>query len=107
VRTVAGVHSAGLVLRGAARDEHRVVGMGLDVLLQVLGPLERLAAKVALMRLERHVDADVGRDVVALDRRGTALVPLARQVEIVSALAADVLLADVLLVAKVSKRSFI
>jgi hypothetical protein len=71
--------------------------MGLDVLLEVLRALERLAAEVALVRLERHVDADVRRDVVALDRGGAALVPLARQAEVVGALAADVLFADVFL----------
>jgi hypothetical protein len=105
VRAVAGVHAARLVLRGATGDEHRVVGMGLDVLLEILGPLERLAAEVALMRLQRHVDADVRGDVVALDRGGAALVPLADQVEVVGALATDMLLTDVVLV-EVSDRSF-
>jgi len=71
--------------------------MGLDVLLEILGPLERLAAVVSLVRLEGHMDADVRRDVVALDRGGAALVPLAGEVQVVGALAANVFLADVLL----------
>jgi len=71
--------------------------MGLDVLLEILGPLERLAAEVALVRLEGHMDADVRGDVVALDRGSAALVPLAGEVQVVGALAANMLLADVLL----------
>lgn len=71
--------------------------MGLHVLLEILGPLERLAAEVALVRLEGHMDADVRGDVVALDRGGAALVPLAGEVQVVGALAANMLLADVLL----------
>ena len=90
------MHAAILVGCGTANKD-RVVGMGLDVLLEVLGALERLAAEVALVGLERDVDADVRRDVVALDRGGAARVPLARQVEVVGALAADMLLANVLL----------
>jgi hypothetical protein len=40
-------------------DKHRVVGMSLDVLLQILGSLERLAAELTLVRLQRNVDTDV------------------------------------------------
>lgn len=97
MRTVAGVHAAGLLLGGASSDKNRVVGVGLDVLLEILGPLERLAAEVALVRLEGHMDADVRGDVIALDRGGAALVPLAGEVQVVGALAANMLLADVLL----------
>lgn len=71
--------------------------MRLDMLLKILGTLERLSAKVALVRLERDMDADVRRDVVALDGRGAAGIPLAGQVQVVGALATNVLLADVLL----------
>jgi len=92
----AGVHRTVLVLGGSAH-ENRVVGVRLDMLLQVLGPLERLAAEVALVGLQRHVDADVRGDVVSLDRGGAARVPLARQVQVVGALAANMLLAKVVL----------
>ena len=78
-------------------QENGLVGVGLDVLLQVLGPLEGLAAEVALVRLERDVDADVGGDVVALDGGGAAGTPQALQVEVVGALATDMSLADVFL----------
>ena len=71
--------------------------MGLDMLLEILGTLERLAAKVTLVRLERHMDADMGRNVVALHSSSAARVPLARQVQVVGALAANVLFADVFL----------
>lgn len=84
-----------LVLRRPHQDA--VVGMGLDVLLQILGTLERLAAEVALVGLERNVDADVRSNVITLDSGCPARVPLARQVEVVGALPADVLLAQVVL----------
>jgi hypothetical protein len=71
--------------------------MGLNMLLEILGALERLAAEVALVRLEGHMDADVRGNVVALDGGGAALVPLAGEVQVVGALAANVLLADVFL----------
>jgi hypothetical protein len=47
--------------------------------------------------LQRNVDSDVGCDMITLDGRCTALVPTAREVEVVRALSSDVLLADVLL----------
>jgi hypothetical protein len=97
MRAIAGVHATLLVLRGATGHEDRVVGMGLDMLLEILGTLERLAAKVTLVWLERHVDADMRRNVVALHSSGAARIPLARQVQVVGALAANVLLADVFL----------
>jgi hypothetical protein len=78
--------------------------MGLNMLLEILGALERLAAEVALVRLEGHMDADVGGNVVALDGGGAALVPLAGEVQVVGALAANVLLADVFL-AEMSTRA--
>ena len=67
------------------------------MLLQVLGTLEALATEVALVRLERNMDTDVRRDVVALDGGCAAIVPAAGQVEIVSALATDMALTDVVI----------
>jgi hypothetical protein len=77
-------------------DKHRVVGMSLDVLLQILGSLERLAAELTLVRLQRNVDTDVWGDVVSLDRGSSARVPLTSQVEVVCALATNMALTDVL-----------
>ena len=74
-----------------------VVGMSLHILLEILRPLESLATEVAFVRLERNVDADVRGDVVTLHGGGAAGSPLAGEVEIVSALAADVALADMVL----------
>jgi len=91
-----GIYGAILVMRSSA-DENGVVGMSLDVLLQVLRAFERLAAEVALMRLQRNVNADVGRDVVTLDGRGAARVPLAREVQVVGALPANMLLTKMVL----------
>jgi hypothetical protein len=83
-----------VLLRGSEKD--RVVGVSLDVLLQVLRTLEGLPTEVAFVRLQWNVDSDVGGDVVTLDSCGSALIPSAGQVEVVRTLAADMLLADVL-----------
>lgn len=69
----------------------------LDVLLQVLRPLESLATKVTLVRLQRDVNANVRSDVVTLDGGGSALIPTAGQVQVVGALTADMLVTDVVL----------
>lgn len=67
------------------------------MLLQILGTLEALATEVALVRLERNMDTNVRRDVVALDGGCAAIVPAAGQVQIVSALATDMALANVVI----------
>lgn len=67
------------------------------MLLEILRPLERLAAEVTLVRLQWHMDSDVRGDVVPLDSGGSARVPVAREVEVVGALATHVTLADVIL----------
>ena len=59
--------------------------MGLNVLLKILGALKRLAAKVAFVRFERDMGVDVRYNVVALDFGGAAVVPLAREVQVVVA----------------------
>jgi len=97
MRSVAGPKAAGLVLgRASVSVEDRVVGVRLDVLLEILGSLERLAAKVALVRLQGHMDTDVRCDVITLDGSGSARIPLARQVEVVGALPANMAFTDVI-----------
>jgi hypothetical protein len=54
-------------VRVGRAEEHRVIGVGLNVLLEILRSLESLATEVALMRLKGNVDADMGCDVIALD----------------------------------------
>lgn len=71
--------------------------MGLDMFLQVLGTLERLAAKVTLVRFQRDMDPDVGGDMVALDDGSAATAPFAGQVEVIGALAADMALTHMFL----------
>ena len=71
--------------------------MGLDVFLQILRALERLPAKVTLVRLQGYMYSDVGGDVIALHRRRAAASPLARQIEVVGTFAANVTLADMFL----------
>jgi len=53
-------------------EEDRVVGVGLYMLLQVLGTLEGLSTEITFVRLQWDVDSDVGGDMIALDRGGTA-----------------------------------
>lgn len=77
-------------------NKYRVIGMGLDMLLQVLRTLERLAAELTLVRLERNMDTDVRGDVISLDRGSSARVPLASQVEVVCALATNMALTNML-----------
>lgn len=78
-------------------EQHGVISVSLDMLLQILRTLEGLAAEVALVWLQWDVDTDVGSDMITLDSGGSALVPSTGQVEVVCALAANMLLADVFL----------
>lgn len=75
----------------------RIICVGLDMLLQVLGTLERLATEIASMRLQRNVDADVRGDVVAFDDGNLAVGPTTGQVEVIGTLATDMPLANVIL----------
>lgn len=54
--------------------------MSLDVLLEILRTLEGLATEIALVRLQRDVDANVRGDVIALYSCRTAVAPLTGQV---------------------------
>ena len=69
----------------------------LDMLLEVLRPLEGLSTELALVWLQRHVDADVRGDVVPLNRGCPALAPLAGEVQVVGALAANMALTEMIL----------
>ena len=86
--------------RRLRRANLRVVGMSLDVLLQILRPLEGLATEFTLVGLQGYVDANVRGDVVAPDCGGVASAPLASQVQVIGALAANMTLADVFLYAR-------
>ena len=67
------------------------------MLLEILRTFERLAAEVAFVRLERNVNTDVRSDVITLDCGSAAVAPLARQVQVVGALAPNVTFANVIL----------
>lgn len=67
------------------------------MLLEILWALESLATEVALVRLQRNVNTDVRSDVVTLDGGGAAVAPLARQIQVVGALAPNVTFANVIL----------
>ncbi len=71
--------------------------MCLHVLLEILRPLEGLAAKVAFVRLQWDVYPDVRGDMIAFDSSSATCTPLAGEIEVVGALAADMALADVVL----------
>jgi hypothetical protein len=76
--------------------------VGLDMLLEILGALERFAAEVTFVWLQRNVHSNVRGDVITFDGGGTAVTPLAGQIQVVGALAADMALADVILMDMVS-----
>lgn len=72
--------------------------MRLDVLLQILRAFESLATEVALVRLQWDVNTNVRRDVVTLHSSGTAVTPLASQVQVVGALATNMAFTNVVLI---------
>lgn len=77
--------------------ENGIIGMSFHVLLQVLRTLESLATELATMRFQGNMDSNVRSDMIALDNLNAAVRPRALQVEIVSAFAANMFVAYVLL----------
>lgn len=82
-----------VILTGTRQD--RVICMSLDVLLQVLRPLEAFAAHVTFVRLQRHMDPDMRGDVISLDSSGAAGIPLASEAEVVGTLATNMTVTNV------------
>lgn len=67
------------------------------MLLEILRPLECLAAEITFVWLERHMYANVRSDVITLHSRRATGTPLTSEVQVVGALAADVALTYVVL----------
>lgn len=82
-----------VLFRGA--KENGVVGVCLDVLLQILRTLESLSTEVTFVRLEWDVDSDVRSDMVTLYGSSAALIPTTGEVKVICAFATDMLLANV------------
>lgn len=78
-------------------EDNRIIGVSLDVLLQVLRALECFATEVAFVRFQGYVDPDMRGDMIALDGGGTTVAPLTSQVQIVRTLATDMALANMVL----------
>jgi hypothetical protein len=78
-------------------QRHRILGVRLDMFLQVLWTLEGFSAEVTCMGLQRDVDANVGGNVITLDGSGATAAPLAGEVEVVRGFASDMSLTDMLL----------
>jgi hypothetical protein len=70
----------------------------LDMLLEVLRTLERLATEITLVWLEGHMNSDMRGDVVAFDGCDPTLRPLTLQVQIIGAFSANMFLADMFLI---------
>jgi hypothetical protein len=83
-------------------EEDRVVSMCLYMLLEILRALEGLATELASMWLQRDVDTDVGGDMVALHNSDATISPSTGQIQIVSTLATNMALADMVLLCVVS-----
>lgn len=79
-------------------EQNRVIGVSLNVLLQILRTLESLPAEIALVRLQRNMNTNVRCDVVTLYSRSAAITPLTSQVQVVSALATNMAFANVILI---------
>lgn len=77
--------------------ENSIIGMSFHMLLQILRTLESLATELATMRFQGNMDSNVRSDMIALDNLNAAVRPRALQVEIVSAFAANVFVAYVIL----------
>lgn len=77
--------------------QDRIICVSLYMLLEVLRTFERLPTKVAFMGLQRDVDTDVRGYVVSLDDCSPTATPVARQVEVVGALAPNMAFADMFL----------
>lgn len=71
--------------------------MGLDMFLEILRAFKSLAAEVTSMRLQRHMDANVRGDMVALNDGNVAVGPSTLQIQVVGAFATDVNFANMVL----------
>jgi hypothetical protein len=71
--------------------------MGFDVLFEILRSLERLLAVITFVRLQWNVNPNVTGDVITLDRGGSTIAPSTGEIEVVCGLAANVILADMVL----------
>ena len=87
--------------------KNRVVGVSLDMLLQVLRTFEGLATEFASMRLQGNMDANVGGDVVSLDNGDATVTPRAGQIQIVGTLTADMIFAHMVLGSRSVRRNTI
>jgi hypothetical protein len=74
-----------------------IIGVRLHVLLQILWSLECFTAEIALVRLERDVHSNMRSDVITLDSSSPAVAPLACEIQIIGAFAADMALANMVL----------
>lgn len=78
-------------------EQHGIIGVSLDVFLQILGAFESFTAEVALVRLQGNVNTNMRSNVITLNRGSTAVAPLASEIQVVGALAANMALANVVL----------
>lgn len=75
----------------------RIFSMSLDMFLFILWPFESLPTKLAPMRLQRDVNADMRRDVIPLDDFNLTVTPSTDQIQVIGAFAANVDFADMVL----------
>lgn len=68
----------------------RIVSMSLDMFLFILWPFESFSTKLAPMRLQGDVNANVRSDMIPLDNFNVAVTPSTDQIQIIGAFATDV-----------------
>ena len=87
-----------ILLRGLIHAiDDSIISMSFHVLLQILRTFEGLAAELASMRLQRHMDSDVRSDMVAFDHLNMAIAPCTLQIKVVGAFAPDVFITHMFL----------
>ena len=78
-------------------EDYRVIGVGLNMLFQVLRTFEGFATEFAAMRLQRNMDPNMRGDVITFDHMDPTGTPHALEVEVVGTFATDMCLADMIL----------
>lgn len=83
-----------LVVLLGSTEKNRVICVCLDMLLQVLGTLERFTTEVTLVRFKGNVHTNMRSNVVTLYSSCTAVGPTTGKVEIVGGLSANMFFAN-------------
>lgn len=85
------------VLRVCRAHKHRVFGMCLYMLFQILRPFEGLSTKLTAMWFQRDMDANVRGNMVTFDNPYLTIAPCTDEIQVVRAFTPDVSITYVIL----------